>query len=74
MTKYKDVPYSYELQPEYAAGIKKFLCVKAMDWTGKTATAQVIRGFVKSTPVVEQCALPRCISRLVIAPNMHQGR
>ena len=60
MTKYKDVPYSYELQPEYAAGNKKFPCVKAMDWTGKKATAQVIRGFVKSTLVVEQCALPRC--------------
>ena len=39
MTKYKDTPYSYELQPEYAAGNKKFPCVKAMDWTGKTATA-----------------------------------
>ena len=39
MTKYKDVPYSYELQPEYAAGNKKYPCVKAMDWTGKKATA-----------------------------------
>ena len=58
MTKYKDIPYSYELQPEYAAGNKKYPCVKAMDWTGKKATAQVIRGFVRSTPVVEQCALP----------------
>jgi hypothetical protein len=28
MTKYKDIPYSYELQPEYAAGNKKFPCVK----------------------------------------------
>ncbi len=53
MTKYKDTPYSYKLQPEYAAGNKKFPCVKAMDWTGKTASAQVIRGFVRSTPVVE---------------------
>jgi hypothetical protein len=44
MTKYKDVPYSYELQPEYAVGNKKFPCVKAMDWNGKKATAQVIRG------------------------------
>ena len=74
MTKYKDVPYTYELQPEYAAGNKKFPCVKAMDWTGKTASAQVIRGFVKSTPVVEQCALPRCISRLVIAPKYAPGQ
>ncbi len=57
MTKYKDIPYTYELQPEYAAG-KKFPCVKAIDWTGKTASAQVIRGFVKNTPVFEQCALP----------------
>jgi hypothetical protein len=32
MTKYnKDIPYTYELQPEYAAGNKKFPCVKAMD-------------------------------------------
>jgi hypothetical protein len=74
MTKYKDTPYSYELQPEYAAGNKKFPCVKAMDWTGKTATAQVIRGFVKSTPVVENCALPLCISRLVIAPKYDPGQ
>ena len=58
----------------HAAGNKKFPCVKAMDWTGKTATAQVIRGFVKSTPVVEQCALPRCISRLVIAPKYAPGQ
>jgi hypothetical protein len=74
MTKYKDIPYSYELQPEYAAGNKKFPCVKAMDWTGKTATAQVIRGFVRSTPVVESCALPLCISRLVIAPKFDPGQ
>ena len=74
MTKYKDVPYTYELQPEYAAGNKKYPCVKAMDWTGKKATAQVIRGFVKSTPVVEPCALPRCISRLVIAPKYAPGQ
>ncbi len=47
MTKYQDIPYSYELQPEYAAGNKKYPCVKAMDWTGKTATAQVIRGLCK---------------------------
>ncbi len=74
MTKYKDVPYSYELQPEYAAGNKKFPCVKAMDWTGKTASAQVIRGFVRSTPVVEGCALPLCISRLVIASKFAPGQ
>ncbi len=34
MTKYKDIPYTYELQPEYAGGKKKFPCVEAMDWTG----------------------------------------
>ncbi len=47
MTKYKDIPYTYELQHEYAGGKKKFPCAtgKAMDWTGKTASAQVIRGF-----------------------------
>ena len=45
-----------------------------MDWIGKTATAQVIRGFVRSTPVVESCALPLCISRLVIAPKCDPGQ
>ncbi len=74
MTKYKDVPYTYELQPKYAGGKKKFPCVKAMDWTGKTASTQVIRGFLRSTPVVEQCALPLCISRLVIAPKFAPGQ
>ena len=69
-----DIPYTYELQPEYAAGKMKYPCVKAMDWTGKKATAQVIRGFVQSTPVVEPCALPRCISRLVIAPKYAPGQ
>jgi hypothetical protein len=49
-----------------AAG-NKYKCVKAMDWTGKTASAQVIRGFVRSTPVVEGCALPLCISRFPAA-------
>ncbi len=58
MTKFKDQPYTYELQPEYASGEKKFPWVKAMDWTGKTATAQVIRGFIKGTPVVEKCGSP----------------
>ncbi len=55
MTKYKDRPYTYELQPEYAVGEKNFTCVKATDWTGKVATAQVICGF-RGTPVVEKCS------------------
>jgi hypothetical protein len=52
LTKFKDQPYTYELQPEYASGEKKFPCVKAMlDWTGKTATAQVIySGLHKRNP------------------------
>ena len=75
MTKFKDTPYSYELLPEYANGERHFPCVKAMNWTGKTATAQVIRGFVKSTPVVEKCRKPpRCISRLVIVPKFAPGQ
>ena len=49
MTKFKDKPYSYELLPEYLHGEKKFPCVKAMNWEGKTATCSVIRGFVKAT-------------------------
>ena len=64
MTKYRDKPYTYELQPEYAAGERKLPCVKAM--TGKTAMVQVIRGFIQGTPVVEKCGLPLCISRLVV--------
>ncbi len=75
MTKYKDKkPYTYELQPEYAAGERKFPCAKAMNWTGKTATAQIIRGFIQGTPVVEKCGLPLCISRLVIAPKFAPGQ
>ena len=75
MTKFAKVPYSYELLPEYEKGERHLPCVKAMNWTGKTATAQVIRGFVKSTPVVEKCTKPpRCISRLVIVPKYAPGQ
>ena len=75
MTKFKDKPYSYELLPEYLHGEKKFPCVKAMNWEGKTATCAVIRGFVKATPVVEKCTRqPLCISRLVIAPKFAPGQ
>jgi hypothetical protein len=58
MTKYKDRPSTYELQPEYASGESKFPCVKAMDWTRKAAKAQVIRGFIRirRTSVVEKCS------------------
>jgi hypothetical protein len=55
MTRYKDLPYRYELQPEYASGERKLPCIKATDWTGKTATAQVIQGFIRGTSVVEKC-------------------
>jgi hypothetical protein len=75
MTKFKDKPYSYELLPEYLHGEKKFPCVKAMNWEGKTATCSVIRGFVKATPVVERCSQqPLCISRLGIAPKFAPGQ
>ena len=75
LTKFKDKPYSYELLPEYLHGEKKFPCVKAMNWEGKTATCSVIRGFVKATPVVERCTQqPLCISRLVIAPKFAPGQ
>ncbi len=54
---------------------KKFPCVKAMNWEGKTATCSVIWGFVKATPVVERCTQqPLCISRLVIAPKFAPGQ
>ncbi len=75
MTKFKDKPYSYELLPEYLHGEKKFPCVKAMNWEGKTATCSVIMGFVKAIPVVERCTQqPLCISRLVIAPKFAPGQ
>ncbi len=75
MTKFKDKPYAYELLPEYLHGKKKFPCIKAMSWEGKTATCYVIRGFVKATPVVERCTQqPLCISRLVIAPKFAPGQ
>jgi hypothetical protein len=74
MTQFKDRPYSYELQPEYATGEIKFPCVKAMDWTSKIATAQVIRSFIRGTPVVKKCGSPLCISSLVIAPKFAPGQ
>jgi hypothetical protein len=46
--KFKDKLYSYELLPEYADGSKRLPTVKAMNWTGKVATARVIRGFANS--------------------------
>ena len=74
MTQFKDRPYSYELQPECATGEIKFPCVKAMDWISKIATAQVIRGLIRGTPVVEKCGSPLCISGLVIAPKFAPGQ
>ena len=65
LTKFKDKPYSYELLPEYADGSKRLPTVKAMNWTGKVATARVIRGFAQSTPVVQ---------RLVIVPKLAPGQ
>jgi hypothetical protein len=67
----QDVAYQAALQQkpvaEHLHGEKKFPCVKAMNWEGKTATCSVIRGVVKATPVVERCSQqPLCISRLVI--------
>jgi hypothetical protein len=50
LTKYKDIPYSYEFQPEYAAGNKKFPCVKAMDWTGKDCLRSSHKRFCKEHP------------------------
>jgi hypothetical protein len=74
LTKFKDKPYSYELLPEYADGSKRLPTVKAMNWTGKVATARVIRGFAQSTPFVQRCPNPRSISRLVIVPKLAPGQ
>ncbi len=72
LTKFIEHPYSYELLPEYEKGEKELPCVKAMNWEGKIYTAQVIRGFIKGTPVVETCSNPRCISRLVIVTKAEE--
>ena len=45
-----------------------------MNWTGKVATAQLIRGSAQSTPVVQRCPNPRSISRLVIVPKLAPGQ
>jgi hypothetical protein len=74
LTKFKDKPYTYELLPEYADGTKRLSTVKALNWTGKTATARVITGFAQSTPVVQRCPNPRSISRLVIVPKLAPGQ
>jgi hypothetical protein len=74
LTKFKDKPYSYELLFEFADGSKILPTVKAMNWTGKVATARVIRGFAQSTPVVQRCSNPRSISRLVIVPKLAPGQ
>ena len=46
--------------------------IKSINWFGKTATA--IRGFIRSTPVVERCSNPMCVSRLVIVPKLAPGQ
>jgi hypothetical protein len=75
LTKFKDKPYSYELILEYEdGGTNRLPTVKAMNWTGKTTPARVIRGFVQSTPVVQRCPNPRGISRLVIVPKLAHSR
>ncbi len=70
LTKFRDHPYSYELLPEYERGERKLPNTKAMNWEGKKYSAHVIRGFIKGTPVVEKCAHPRSISKLVIIPKL----
>ncbi len=61
----KDRPYSYELQPEYAS--------KAMDWTGKIATAHVIRGFIRGTRYGKMW-LGTMYRGLSLHPNSPQGK
>jgi hypothetical protein len=76
LTKVRDKPfYFYELLPEYADGTRRLPTVKTMNWTGKAATARVIRFFFAlSTPVVQRCPNPRSISRLVIVLSWYQGK
>ena len=74
MTKFKDNPYSYELLPEYASGQKAMPSVKSINWFGKTAHQTIVRGFIRSTPVVEKCRYPMCVSRLVIVPKLAPGQ
>ncbi len=60
--------------PEYERGERKLPNTKAMNWEGKKYSAHVIRGFIKGTPVVEKCAHPRSISKLVIVPKLAPGQ
>ena len=62
------------LKKVYVLYEKYVLYVKAMDWTSKIATAQVIRSFIRGTPVVKKCGSPLCISSLVIAPKFAPGQ
>jgi hypothetical protein len=73
LTKFRDHPYSYA---EYERGEKKLPNNKAMNWEGKKYSAHVlvIRGFIKGTPVMERCAHPRSISKLVIVPKLAPGQ
>ena len=74
MTKFKDNPYSYELLPEYASGLKAMPSVKSINWFGKTAHQTIVRGFIRPTPVVEKYNNPMCVSRLVIVPKLAPGQ
>ena len=65
--------YLYATQP-YANGLKALPSVKAINWQGKTAHTTIIRGFTRSTPVVEKCGKPMCVSRLVIVPKLAPGQ
>ncbi len=45
-----------------------------MNREGKPYSAHVIRGSIKGTPVVERCAHPRSMSKLVIVPKWAPGQ
>jgi hypothetical protein len=75
LTQFESEPYSLELQDQYTTGSKpkKLPTIRGTYYYGKPATMKVMEHFVRTTPVVERCDDPRCLSRLVIVPKIDPG-
>ena len=75
LTQFKDEPYSLELLDQCTTGAKpkRLPTIRGTYYTGKPATMKIMEHFVRTTPVVERCDDPRCLSRLVIVPKLDPG-
>lgn len=75
LTQFRDEPYSLELLEQYTTGDKpkKLPTIRGSYYHGKPATMKIMEHFVRTTPVVERCDDPRCLSRLVIVPKLDPG-